>query len=269
MHIKNHTRILLAALLLAASNSSLSAWGFIGHYSVAAIAEANLTPKAKANIRSFIEGRSIVWYALWMDGIRGDPAYEFTYTWHSAWVDKDFRHVIAEEKVGGKGDIITALDGAIADLRDYKKLPPEKVAFNIKLLVHLIGDSHCPGHAKYLSINPFKFDVYWGKKKLTYHQVWDTQLVEYKKWGYLEYLHQLNRLSPPEIAKITAGSPVEWFEQMARECAVIYDWAKPGDTLSGEKYHRDFIEKATVVVESQIQKAGYRLARLLNDAFDK
>lgn len=44
-------------------------WGKSGHDAIAYIAECNLTPKAKKNIEKYLDGRSIVYYASWMDGV--------------------------------------------------------------------------------------------------------------------------------------------------------------------------------------------------------
>jgi hypothetical protein len=44
---------------------------------------------------------------------------------------------------------------------------------------------------------------------------------------------------------------------------VQFEWAKPDARLG-----QDFLNKALPLVESQIRKAGYRLARLLNGLFD-
>ena len=51
-------------------------------------------------------------------------------------------------------------------------------------------------------------------------------------------------------------------ERPATGCT-MFEWAKPDARLG-----QDFLNKALPLVESQIRKAGYRLARLLNGLFD-
>ena len=70
--------------------------------------------------------------------------------------------------------------------------------------------------------------------------------------------------SEEEIAAMTAGTPVEWFEESARRCHAIYEWVQPGDELGQEFYnaHAPF-------GEYQIVLSGYRLASVLNRLFDK
>ena len=48
-----------------------------------------------------------------------------------------------------KGDCIHGLNYATENLSDYRHLPDSAVAVNIKYIVHLIGDMHCPAHIKY------------------------------------------------------------------------------------------------------------------------
>ena len=76
--------------------TSLFAWGPMGHDVVAAIAEQNLTRKAKKNIEKLLDGHSIVFYSSWMDNIQNSPywknGYDVTKTWHYANVDKGYTY---------------------------------------------------------------------------------------------------------------------------------------------------------------------------------
>ena len=81
-------------------------------------------------------------------------------------------------------------------------------------------------------------------------------------WNYMEYEHQLGNLSRKEVKEIQKGSIVDWGEQAARDCHIIYEWAKAGDELG-----KDFYLKARPLADRQIQLAGYRLAKILNEIF--
>ena len=254
----------LLIVALFAAPHAVFAWGQNGHDAVAAIAEYNLTPKARATVEKYLGGRSIIYYSTWMDHYRHTPEYKYTTQWHTAAVDDKFRHTDAVAREGG--DAITAVNKAILDLRDYKKLSDETVALNIRVLVHLLGDMHCPVHVKYTTIKT-NFNVLINGKKVSYHSVWDGNVVDVHRWGYMEWMHQMNRLNKDQIAEVTAGAPRDWFHQTALDSRVIYDWVKPNAELNGTDY-RDFLNKAAPLAESQLQKAGYRLAKVLNDLFD-
>jgi len=255
---------LLPALLLLLAPGVAFAWGAAGHDAIVAIAEANLTPAARANIEKYTGGHSIVYYASWMDHVRHTNKYRRSTKWHTAPVDSHYYYTsdVANEQ---DGDAITAIEESMRALRNYKKLSAEAVEYHIKILVHAIGDYHCPVHVKYLNIRT-AFNVTINGRETTYHSVWDGAVVTNRQWGYLEWVHQMNRLPRDQIAKITSGTPRDWFHQTALDSRVIYTWVKPNQKLEGNVL-RDFLNKATPLAESQIQKAGYRLAAVFNYFF--
>ena len=76
------------------------AWSRTGHDAIAYIAECNLTPKAKKTIEKYLDGKSIVYYASWMDEYRKTPEYGNTTNWHLTAVDEQFN--CAEVMPNGK-----------------------------------------------------------------------------------------------------------------------------------------------------------------------
>ncbi len=259
MKLKNG--LLLLALVLSAVD--MSAWGRLGHDAIAYIAECNLSARAKKNISNYLDGKSIVYYSSWMDEVRETPEYKFSTRWHSAAVDENGepclgRDVKPEEY---KGDAVLELMKLMDRMQNYKELDDSTVAVGIKMIVHLVGDMHCPGHVKYPGLKGFK--VIYGGKKVSYHSVWDDGLIgSVHRWNYMEYNHQLGNLSRQEAKAIVAGDPVEWERGNARDCKVIYDWASPDVTLG-----KVFNNLGKPLADSQIQKAGYRLAKVLEDIF--
>ena len=238
-------------------------WGKIGHDAIAYIAECNLTPKAKKNIEKYLGSRSIVYYASWMDQVRHTPAYRHTNTWHTNKVDAGGNYVPDPE-----GDAMTFLDDCIAKVEDYRNQNDSTVTVSIRFIVHLVGDMHCPTHVYYYPDNMTlgKFPVKLHGVETNYHKIWDGQLLDsrHKFWGFQDYRHALDNYTDEEIARMTEGTPVEWFEESARRCREIYDWVQPGDELGQEFYnaHAPF-------AEYQLVLSGYRLAKVLNALFDR
>lgn len=249
--------ILLAILLIGLSQTAYG-WGRVGHDAVAYIAECNLTPKAKKNIEKYLD-HSIVYYSSWMDDYRATPDYKHTTVWHSAAVDESFYYTDAVKSP--KGDCVSELENAIKILEDYKNQNDSTVIVNLKYVIHLVGDMHCPVHVKYPGIKGFK--VKMGDKEYSYHAVWDSNVLEQPhKWYYMEWQHQLDRCNKEEKAALAKGTPREWFHQTAVDCRIIYDLASPNGELG-----KDFMNAAHPIAEKQILKAGYRLARVLNELF--
>ena len=195
-----------------------------------------------------------------MDQVRHTPAYRHTNTWHTNKVDAGGNYVPDPE-----GDAMTFLDACIAKVEDYRNQNDSTVTVSIRFIVHLVGDMHCPGHVKYPWYKSFKFTL--SGKEYGLHNYWDEwALTLSNKWHYLEYGHQLDRCSKREKRDIAEGTPRDWLADSARECRVIYDWTKAGQTLSYEE-SRDFIIFSYEFAEAQVLKAGYRLAALLNRLF--
>ena len=260
-------------LLLFAAALSLSASGLVfgcgreGHETIAKIAERNLTKRAKKRIEKYLGGHSVVYYAKWMDEYRQTPEYAFTNDWHTAPVDADLRY--GDELLKpGKGNAVYGLELAIRNLRDYRSLTDSAVAGNLKYVIHLVGDMHCPAHIKYTTHNT-KYDVLFEDKyhkphKYYVHHVWDNEIITTSRsWSVTEWADELDRASKREKAAVQAGTPRDWLHDSAVTCEVQFEWAKPDKRLG-----QDFLNKALPLVEHQIRNAGYRLAAVLNELFD-
>ena len=257
------TLFLLSAALILCFDSAFG-WGKMGHDAIAYIAECHLTPKAKKTIEKYI-GTSIVHYASWMDAYRFEPQYAHTSLWHTAWVDENDEYDPTRKP---DGNAIKGIEDTMELLRDYKSLDDSTVVVSIKYLVHLVGDMHCPAHIKYTTHNT-KYDVLFEDKyhkphKFPIHSVWDNEIITVSRiWSVSEWADELDRLPKSDKQAIAAGTPRDWLHDAAVCCEVQFEWAKPDARLG-----QDFLNKALPLVESQIRKAGYRLARLLNGLFD-
>jgi len=248
--------IFLIVVFLVVKSQELLAWGGMEHDAICYIAECNLKSKVKKRIENYLGGRSIVYYASWMDHVRKTPEYIFSDTWHMDLADEDFK-CINNERYGG----VPALEEVIAKLENYKSLDDSTVAVNLKILIHLIADLHCPSHVGYT--NRRSFNVKYNGVDISYHSVWDYAMLRHAhSWSYTEYQQQLDRYSITEKKQAMQGIPREWFEQTAKDCVIIYEWAKPDDNLGV-----DFMLKARVLGENQMLIAGYRLAYMLNKLF--
>ena len=251
--------IFLAVAFLVVKSQDMLAWSSIEHDAIVFIAECNLKPKAKKRIESYLGGRSIVYYAAWMDHVRKTPDFIFSDTWHMSYVDENLKYMDAANKETYR--CVPALEDMIAKLNNYPSLNDSTVAVSLKFMIHLVADMHCPSHVAY--VHRPSFNVKYNGVDISYHSVWDYAMLRHAHmWSYTEYQQQLDRSSAQEKKRIMQGTPRDWFEQTARDCIVIYDWAKPGENLGV-----DFMNKARNLGESQMVIAGYRLAYLLNKLF--
>ena len=136
---KNLSPIIFSILTL-----QLSAWGSKGHDIIAEIADRNLTPTAKAEVTRLLNGKTMVYYAVWMDNIRSDSTYDFTSTWHYANVDSGQTYETMPRVE--TGDVVTATDLSIQKITSRTATDSVKGMY-LKFLIHLVADLHCPMHA--------------------------------------------------------------------------------------------------------------------------
>lgn len=260
--MKKITLIIISVLMAC---GTAFGWGREGHETIAKIAERNLKPSVKKKVEAYLDNHSIVYYAKWMDEYRRTPEYEFTGRWHGVPVDADFKY-----KPDAEGnDAVAAINRAVDLLKDYKNLPDSTVCVNIKYLLHLVGDMHCPAHIYYENRN-MKFNVIFGDKyylkpirEINFHSIWDFAVIQSSRiWSVGDYAAELDRLSKKEKKAIMAGTPEEWLSESAERCVVQFDMAGPGDTIA-----QDFVNEALPLIETQMLYAGYRLAAVLNDLF--
>ncbi|MBP5539659.1 MAG: S1/P1 nuclease [Bacteroidales bacterium] len=256
--------MLLGLLLTVVSGLSpkASAWGVRGHEAIAYIAELNLKPETKAIVEHYLGGKSIVYYAVYLDQMRFIHECSFIYKTlhHGAEFTADLK---SKGRDGSAEDALFQMTKNMERLGNgqYKHLPDSVVTLAIQCFIHQMGDVHCPVH---MSVDGRKanFPITRFGKKSMFHAFWDDMPETGHDWGYMEYGHQLNRCTPEQIAEITKGSLYDWGEEVIVETLPVWDYAAEGGELA-----KPYIYKVVDIMDSMIIKGGYRLAYVLNTVF--
>lgn len=257
--------ILILFALLAVHFQPVFGWGQKGHDIVARIAEQHLTRRAKKNITQLLDGKSIVYYSSWMDNLRNSPywegGYDVTRTWHYANVDEGRTYETMTREPAG--DVLTAIDLVVSGLRSGELTDSMRVDY-LRMLVHMVGDLHCPMHAGRLSdIGGNRRQVQWFGQSTNLHSVWDTKFLESaRKWSHTEWQEQLDRCNKKQIKEIQAGTVRDWFGETVAAARELYDASPEGANLGYE-----YLYTYNDLLERQLLYAGYRLASLLNELF--
>lgn len=253
-------RLIVLVWCLAACGTAFG-WGQKGHDVTAAVAENHLTRKAARKVRAVLDGQSPVYWSNWMDNASHTPQYAATKTWH--YLDVDEGQTLETAPRNPDGDVLTAVTEIVERLK-RGGLSHEEEAVQLRMLIHLVGDMHCPMHLGWVSdLGGNRREVYFFGRKTNLHAVWDTDLPEAgHKWSYTEWCEQIDRLPKQEQQAVTSGTPADWARQTQEVCAEIY-----GSTPEGARISYDYIARYTPVVERQLLRAGLRLARLLNEIY--
>jgi S1/P1 Nuclease. len=259
------------------------AWWDYGHRTVAAIAMANVTPHTRAAIRRLLAEQggldtpkcamhSLEDAAVWPDCVKPERwRFGYAYDWH-------YQNMPVCEPFDIKahcadGECVTGQIDRNARLLADRKLAPVLRLEALAFVVHFIGDVHQPLHVGEnadLGGNRVKAD-YGMATGWNIHSIWDGLLAE----------RAISSARPPLVRKYTAsdraamdgGTVEDWAReswQISRD--FIYDQVFAGAVPCADKnppkviWTNEMNEKAIPIVDSQIEKAGLRLAKLLDEA---
>jgi hypothetical protein len=274
--------VVAAATLVAIGLISelASAWGPVGHETIARVAEDNLTPKARAEVAAILgPDSSLASVSNWADQIRHRRPE--TAPWH--FIDLDARAPIAksDEPAFCKGHdcVVDQIEIDIATLRSAKS-PRSRKLEALRFLVHLVGDLHQPlhcaddadrgGNDKIVRfVTPGSRSNKGTKIKL--HALWDHLIEVRASEDPRELASVLERaITGTKKAEWSKGTLADWAWEsyrIARDS--IYAGLSPGPDRRGNLLPANYYAAKRVIVETQLEKGGIRLAELLNAAFGR
>jgi hypothetical protein len=270
------------------------AWGDEGHAVVALIAEHYLDPKVREQVRLLLQGddsalvadRSMAGESVWADRYRDSDRdstrvrYEATRRWHYVDLELDgpsltracfgrpLLPAATPASAGVAGDcIVDKIDQFQAELSDTRtSIAERRVA--LQFVLHLVGDLHQPLHTADehdQGGNLEQVDAP-GLSAQSLHRYWDVEFVQVLGNDPRAVAAMLiDRISAPEQKSWQRGSTSDWAMEsfsVARQTAfgllpVAYD---------NHHYHlsADYVHSAAEAAQLQLERAGVRLAFILN-----
>jgi hypothetical protein len=258
---------------------SASAWTRLGHAVVAKIAEDHLTPTAKAKVYEYLNGESMVRHASYADDFgvvnkdikldygefSGGKYNKVDQHSHVITVDEEGNLLDYWHEYGGNARFI--IERYVENLKHPETLTPEEIWWEIVYLTHVMGDFHCPVHIFWShlprELNGGKCMIYYRGELKKYHYVWDRYMIEIPMpYSFSDIAWLIDTFTPEQIAEVTKGDLSDWAKDSALASKHVLD-VKEGDKIEkGDLYYeRRFLE-------TQLCKAGYRLAKMFNEIFD-
>ncbi len=233
-----------------------SAWGAVGHKLVAKIAFSQLSKAAKDSLAFYLEEITIEEASVWMDEIKSDPANDSLRPLHYININKGDSY-----NPDSTHNIIGELNTVIAELAHRNDFTKERIAFDLKVLIHLMGDLHQPLHIGYSTDrggNDVK--VFFSASTSNLHRVWDSNIVEeYVMFESKEWANTA-KYSKEELAKIKHLDIIGWMNESRSKLDGAYDF-------KGQNISRQYIKSNEPIVEKQLLFGGLRLAKLLREIF--
>lgn len=268
MLTSNFMRKFLVALLCG----SLPAfgWGVEGHSLIARIAWVQLTPAVQAKVSEILgPGVTIQSIASWADNIRSQR--RDTGPWHFIDIPIDKPHLDMARDCPKDGCVITKIEEFEKKLKD-PATPADQRKEALMFLVHFVGDMHQPLHCSDNGDQGGnKVIVQFGERApsdrpYNLHSLWDSGLLgKLPKEDDLFAVYSAD--SQKHAKKWDKGTVEEWADQNHKIAQKITYGKLPKEPAgTPEPIDAAYEKKADVVIREQIEKAGARLAYLLNEA---
>ncbi|KAK6495237.1 hypothetical protein TWF481_003263 [Arthrobotrys musiformis] len=286
--------ISIAALALS---STASAWGFLGHKTVALLASRYFLPETAVFVQTYLyRGQSILDAAVWADRYAHIPLGRYSKTWHYIDAQDDPPNVCEvnyKRDCGGEGTgcIVSALVNMTARIQD-DSLPWPQRAQALRFILHFLGDIHQPLHTEHKAYGGNRIKVLFHGSETNLHSIWDSRIIESARGKPTErtIIALANDLQERIEDGVYKDDVVGWRGCLnttdAEECALV--WASGanryicdyvlnynGGKLDGEELGGEYADGAVPIIEKSIAQGGVRLAGWLNmlvvgrDGFDE
>lgn len=273
-------RFLTAFFIILMPLSPVNAYWEYGHETVAQIAEANMSAKARI-MQTLLRAapligtpkcplRDIKDASVWADCIKRDQMrWGYSDSWH--YQNVDICKPFDLKSACARGNCVSAQIDRNSTLLKDKSLPANVRLEALAFLIHFVGDLHQPLHAgdhEDRGGNGLKAN-YGFIPGSNLHAVWDGLLADR---AISAAPNIVRRFSAAERAVMEAGTTRDWSEEnwtVSRDNA--YTRAVDGDPCGPQPVQVFTIDEADVAASRsalrlQVERGGLRLARLLEEA---
>ena len=275
--------VMALAVALVSVPGAAIAWGSEGHEIIAAIARDELTPFAKAWVDHLLAedtGPDMISQATWADAWAG-AGHPETAPWHFVDIQLDKPDLAgvchATPTASGPASagladdcIVDKLNAFEDELINPSTPEPERIVA-LKYVLSLVGDIHQPLHAgdHHDKHGECVMVFLRGRRRLSLHAYWETIVLEPLGRDPAAAAHQLEaHITRAQKAAWSRGSPADWAQEsygLARSAAYTIGSA-PGCATGAAPIALSaaYQARAQAVARVQLEKAGVRLAAVLN-----
>jgi hypothetical protein len=270
-------------------------WGDEGHEVVGLIADHYLEPQVRDRVNALLAGDTsrlteldIAHESTWADKYRDSDRngmkkrYRQTRAWHYVDLELDGADLksacfgmprlppTVPASAGPADDcVVDKIEEFAAELA-APGTPEAERRVALQFLLHLVGDVHQPLHAgdDHDHGGNLKFVTASGMRRNNLHHDWDTAFVARLGGNAHEIAPRLiGEITAQQRARWAAGSAADWASE-SYSVAKAHTYGLLGAASSPGRYELSaaYVADATAVTAEQLNKAGVRLAFVLNRA---
>lgn len=255
----------LSSLVLAAA---LLSWGVTGHRTIGKIAADHLTPQATAAVRELIGDTTLAEISTWPDEVRSQPAYRNTAPWHYINLPPGLSFAEFETKVKGmtRANVYSALLEQEQILGSTASTRPQKIEA-LKYIVHFVGDLHQPMHvSREEDKGGNTIQLNYDGDGTNLHALWDSKLIDHQGLTYEQMAEKYDHATPAQIKQWQNEPLIQWIWESYQASSQLYAEV---DAMKSRAIDDSYYQAHIAIVQDRIEKAGIRLAGVLNGIFKK
>jgi hypothetical protein len=287
-------RVILVLLVsVAVASPPPLKFGLTVHEMVATVAQGLLSSKCMDKARDILDGDDLTAVAGDPDSWAHQSATEWSKPFHYVNTpdvcNYDYDRDCWAEEGGKKWDgfcttgALSNYTSRLVKSRLSNTTPdPAGDRWALTMVVHLLGDVHCPLHVGFEGDAGGQYDIEWYGKSMTLHKIWDSYIFykfEDDEFGYgnvsgvVDWINSQLNDEWKDLAdewRACGGKyqeavcPDQWAsETIVTTCDYAYKGADPGAKLGDSYYNR-----ALEPLQKQWAKAAVRLASVLNQVLD-
>jgi hypothetical protein len=254
----------LLASLAAGITLVLISWGPLGHHIVGEIAENHLTPKAKMAVHQLLGHETLADVSSWADDIRSQE--QETAPWHflnlpTGLSFNDFRKRVETMPAGNVYNAILSMEQTLKD----STAPKYKRVEALKFLVHFVGDAHQPMHvSRAEDKGGNSIAMAYNNEPTNLHAIWDSKILEQDGTNAGQLAAKYDHATPAQIKKWQSDPVIIWVWESYQISSLLYAEV---DTMKTTNVGKDYYDAHITIVQQRLEKAGIRLAGVLNSIF--
>jgi hypothetical protein len=258
---KKRPRRLLMAVAGLLITILLASWGRTGHSTIGIIAANHLNAKAKTGVAALLGGENLADIASWAD----DNRDRSTAAWHFINVPLGLSFDEFKQQVEGKEDVYTALVKEESILADGGASREDRVNA-LKYIVHFTGDIHQPMHVSRAEDKGGNaIQVRYDGQGTNLHSLWDTKMLEHAGLNPEQLAKKFDNATPAQITRWQQEPQMVWAWESYQISTQLYRETDKNGANIDDAYYQAHLP----VIADRVEKAGIRLAGILNSIFAK
>jgi hypothetical protein len=244
----------------------LISWGVTGHRCIGKIAENHLTPQAKTAVRELLGNQTLAEASTWPDEVRSQPEYRHTAPWHYLNLPLGLSYADFQTRVQGmtQENVYSALLQQEQVLGSSTSSRQEKIEA-LKYIVHFVGDLHQPMHvSREEDKGGNTIQVNYDGQGTNLHALWDSKLIDHQGLTFEQMAEKYDQVSAAQVKAWQSDPLIKWIWESYEITSKLYPEI---DALNNRTIDDSYYQAHIGIIQERIEKAGVRLAGVLNDIF--